>query len=148
MASIENGKRIYSQLEPCNMPGGYCASFISKTYDEPVVIDEWQLVPEVQGAVKRAVDIDSRAGRFLLTGSLSADLTTAGWARRSICLWCGSSQRSSPVHDRRPNRSPPDLLDLGTYSPLRIRVNQERCTLWNVRRKTQIPQRLIKTTFS
>lgn len=48
-------------------------------YDEPIVIDEWQLVPEVLGAVKRAVDTDSRPGRFLLTGSSAADLTSAGW---------------------------------------------------------------------
>ena len=37
-------------------------------YDEPVVIDEWQLVPEVLGAVKRAVDDDSRPGRFIQIG--------------------------------------------------------------------------------
>ena len=48
-------------------------------YDEPVVIDEWQLVPDVLGAVKRSVDTDPRAGRFILTGSSSADLTAAGW---------------------------------------------------------------------
>ena len=38
-----------------------------------------QLAPEILGAVKRAVDADSRPGRFILTGSYSADLTTAGW---------------------------------------------------------------------
>lgn len=48
-------------------------------YDEPVVIDEWQLVPEVLGAVKRAVDDDARPGRFILTGSSGADLTSTGW---------------------------------------------------------------------
>ncbi len=48
-------------------------------YDEPVVIDEWQLVPDVLGAVKRAVDMDPRPGRFILTGSSSADLSAAGW---------------------------------------------------------------------
>ena len=47
--------------------------------DEPVLIDEWQLVPEVLGAVKRAVDDDPRPGRFVLTGSSQADLTTSGW---------------------------------------------------------------------
>ncbi|MBL8929402.1 MAG: ATP-binding protein [Kineosporiaceae bacterium] len=47
--------------------------------DEPVLIDEWQVVPEVLGAVKRAVDADPRPGRFLLTGSSQADLTVAGW---------------------------------------------------------------------
>ena len=48
--------------------------------DEPVLIDEWQFVPEVLGAVKRAVDQDDRPSRFLLTGSASADLGPAGWA--------------------------------------------------------------------
>ncbi|HVE47043.1 MAG TPA: DUF4143 domain-containing protein [Acidimicrobiales bacterium] len=46
---------------------------------EPVVIDEWPLVPEVLGAVKRAVDDDPRPGRFVLTGSAGADLGAAGW---------------------------------------------------------------------
>ncbi|WP_045879032.1 DUF4143 domain-containing protein [Pseudofrankia sp. DC12] len=47
--------------------------------DEPILIDEWQLVPEVLGAVKRAVDDDPRPGRFVLTGSSQADLTASGW---------------------------------------------------------------------
>lgn len=47
--------------------------------DEPVLLDEWQVVPEVLGAVKRAVDDDSRPGRFLLTGSVRADLDTQTW---------------------------------------------------------------------
>jgi uncharacterized protein len=48
--------------------------------EEPVLIDEWQFVPEILGAVKRAVDLDDRPARFLLTGSASADLGPAGWA--------------------------------------------------------------------
>lgn len=47
--------------------------------EEPVLLDEWQAVPEVLGAVKRAVDADSRPGRFLLTGSVRADLDAATW---------------------------------------------------------------------
>ena len=46
---------------------------------EPVVLDEWQAVPEVLGAVKRAVDADSRPGRYLLTGSVRADLDAETW---------------------------------------------------------------------
>lgn len=46
---------------------------------EPVLLDEWQEVPEVLGAVKRAVDVDGRAGRFLLTGSVRATLETQMW---------------------------------------------------------------------
>jgi predicted AAA+ superfamily ATPase len=46
---------------------------------EPVLIDEWQEVPQVLGAVKRAVDDDPRPGRFLLTGSVEADLIRGMW---------------------------------------------------------------------
>jgi hypothetical protein len=46
---------------------------------EPVLLDEWQVVPGVLGAVKRAVDSDPRPGRFLLTGSARADLDAPTW---------------------------------------------------------------------
>ena len=46
---------------------------------EPVLIDEWQEVPAVLGAVKRSVDRDPRPGRFLLTGSVRADLDATTW---------------------------------------------------------------------
>jgi uncharacterized protein len=39
----------------------------------PVLIDEWQRVPEVWDAVRRAVDADPRPGRFLITGSASPE---------------------------------------------------------------------------
>ncbi|MDE3094374.1 MAG: ATP-binding protein [Chloroflexota bacterium] len=48
-------------------------------HDEPVLLDEWQEVPTVLAAVKRAVDRDARPGRFLLTGSVRADLNAATW---------------------------------------------------------------------
>lgn len=46
---------------------------------EPVLLDEWQAVPEVLGAVKRAVDADPHPGRYVLTGSVRADLETETW---------------------------------------------------------------------
>lgn len=46
---------------------------------EPALLDEWQAVPEVLGAVKRAVDEDNRPGRYLLTGSARADLDAETW---------------------------------------------------------------------
>ena len=46
---------------------------------EPVLLDEWQEVPAVLGAVKRAVDADGRPGRFLLTGSVRAALEAQMW---------------------------------------------------------------------
>ncbi len=47
--------------------------------DEPVLLDEWQAVPDVLGAVKRAIDSDPRPGRYLLTGSVRADLEAPTW---------------------------------------------------------------------
>jgi len=38
-------------------------------FREPLLVDEWQLVPEVVRAIKRTVDRDRRPGRFVLTGS-------------------------------------------------------------------------------
>jgi predicted AAA+ superfamily ATPase len=46
---------------------------------EPVLLDEWQVVPSVLGALKRAVDDDPRPGRFLLTGSVRADIEADTW---------------------------------------------------------------------
>lgn len=46
---------------------------------EPVVLDEWQEAPAVLGAVKRAVDTDARSGRFILTGSVRAELEAQTW---------------------------------------------------------------------
>ena len=37
--------------------------------EEPVLLDEWQAVPGVLGAVARSVNADPRPGRFLVTGS-------------------------------------------------------------------------------
>lgn len=50
-----------------------------RVLSEPVLLDEWQLVPGVLGAVKRAIDEDSRPGRFLVTGSVRAELDQPSW---------------------------------------------------------------------
>lgn len=46
---------------------------------EPVLLDEWQVVPGVLGAVKRAVDARPDPGRFLVTGSVRGDLEGEVW---------------------------------------------------------------------
>ena len=46
---------------------------------EPVLLDEWQMVPEVLGAVKRTIDADRRPGRFLITGSARTDPADRLW---------------------------------------------------------------------
>jgi uncharacterized protein len=46
---------------------------------EPIVLDEWQDAPAVLGAVKRAVDGNPHPGRFILTGSVRAELDAQTW---------------------------------------------------------------------
>lgn len=46
-----------------------------------VLVDEWQRVPSVWDAVKRAVDAGAGAGSFLLTGSATTGATHSGAAR-------------------------------------------------------------------
>jgi len=46
----------------------------------PLLLDEWQEVPTVLAAVKRAVDVDPTPGQYILTGSVRADLQTESWA--------------------------------------------------------------------
>ncbi len=48
-------------------------------FDEPVLLDEWPAVPQVLAAVKRAVDDNRHPGRFVLTGSVRADLEAETW---------------------------------------------------------------------
>ncbi len=76
---------------------------------EPVLLDEWQCAPGVLGAVKRAVDAQARPGRYLLTGSVRADLDTATWpgtgrvVRVEICPLTVAEQVGSgttPILDR------------------------------------------------
>ena len=45
----------------------------------PVLLDEWQEVPEVLGAVKRTVDRGAEPGSFILTGSVRAPLHSTSW---------------------------------------------------------------------
>ncbi len=47
---------------------------------EPILLDEWQAVPEVLGAVRRAVEADPSGNRFLLSGSVRAELDHGVWA--------------------------------------------------------------------
>lgn len=47
--------------------------------EEPVLIDEWQAVPEVLGAIKRQVDRHPDPGRYLISGSVRAHLMAPTW---------------------------------------------------------------------
>lgn len=49
---------------------------VVSSFSPPFLIDEWQLVPPVWDAVRRAVDMDAAGGRFLLTGSANPPVGT------------------------------------------------------------------------
>lgn len=105
--------------------------------EEPVLLDEWQAVPDVLGAVKRAVDEDSRPGRFLLTGSVRADLDAVTWpgTGRLICFTLhGLNERELSKATAGPNpidvlaqgdpmalAAPPEAPDLPGYLDLALR---------------------------
>ena len=55
------GQRAVVEADPARVVAG----------SESILIDEWQFVPAVWDAVRRAVDSGAPAGRFLLTGSAS-----------------------------------------------------------------------------
>jgi len=46
---------------------------------EPILLDGWQVVPGVLGAVKRAIDSRPDPGRFIVTGSVRSDLEAELW---------------------------------------------------------------------
>lgn len=47
---------------------------------EPLLVDEWQLVPEVLSAAKRTIDERAMPGRFLFSGSASDEVVGEHWA--------------------------------------------------------------------
>lgn len=103
--------------------------------EEPVLLDEWQAAPEVLGAVKRAVDRAPRPGRFLLTGSVRADLDAPTWpgtgrlVRIALFGMTVAEQLqwplTVPLVDRLAQGDelavPPDTPDLGEYVELALR---------------------------
>jgi hypothetical protein len=101
---------------------------------EPVLLDEWQAAPAVLGAVKRAVDDDPRPGRYLLTGSVRADLDADTWpgtgrlvrlpmfglTMRELRRVQGRLFMDAIVADRYMPTVPPDAPDLRGYVELAV----------------------------
>lgn len=102
---------------------------------EPVLLDEWQAVPETFPAVKRAIDAAARPGRFLLTGSAYGDLegTTAAGTGRIVRIRLhgmtvrehAGSLAAEPLIDRLARAeeigTPGERLDLRDYLDLALR---------------------------
>tara|TARA_R110002072_G_scaffold141664_3_gene286959 strand:+ start:75727 stop:77010 length:1284 start_codon:yes stop_codon:yes gene_type:complete len=76
---------------------------------EPLLIDEWQRLPAVWDAVRRAIDEDTRGGRFLLTGSQPAVSTALHSGAGRI-----TSLRMRPLTliERRPAEAPVSFAQL------------------------------------
>ncbi|HSL82855.1 MAG TPA: AAA family ATPase, partial [Thermoanaerobaculia bacterium] len=55
----DSGERAVAEADPARLAQGRI----------PILVDEWQRVPESWDVVRRAVDEDPSPGRFLLTGS-------------------------------------------------------------------------------
>ncbi len=54
--------------------------------DRPILIDEWQRLPESWDLVRRAVDADTSGGRFILTGSATPVAATHSGAGRIVTV--------------------------------------------------------------
>jgi predicted AAA+ superfamily ATPase len=48
-------------------------------FAEPLLLDEWQNVPTILGAVRRAVESNAQPSRFFVTGSVRAELEHEVW---------------------------------------------------------------------
>ena len=77
-------KEYVKEIAALDIPGT-AAAFRSnpdaalKRYGRPLLIDEWQEVPEIMGAIKRAVDLDSTPNQFILTGSSDYSTENKTW---------------------------------------------------------------------
>ena len=124
-----------------------------REYEEPILLDEWQEEPGVLGAVKRAVDENPRPGRFLLTGSVRAELDAATWpgtGRVVRVAMYGMTVREQLGHAEGPTlldvlaagdvpgvpRDPPDLRDYvelalrGGFPDPALRMTDSARTRW------------------
>ena len=69
--AMQRAKTVYRLDDPAQRSVASADPSRLVTGDKPVLIDEWQRVPEAWDVVRRAVDADSTPGQFLLTGSAS-----------------------------------------------------------------------------
>jgi predicted AAA+ superfamily ATPase len=101
---------------------------------EPVLLDEWQHVPGVLGAVRRAVEAEPRANRFFVTGSVRAELEHQVWpatgrlvrvAMYPMTIGEQIGREGRPFFDRIADReelvAPAECPDLRGYVELALR---------------------------
>ncbi len=67
--ALQRAQTVYRLDDPAQASLGRADPARLATGAAPVLVDEWQRVPEVWDIIRRAVDEDPRPNRFLLTGS-------------------------------------------------------------------------------
>lgn len=93
--------RLIAEADPARIIAG----------DRPVLIDEWQRLPQSWDVVRRAVDADSTPGQFLLTGSTApTEHPTHSGAGRIVSL----RMRPLTLHERGVGRPTVSLASLLT----------------------------------
>ncbi len=87
-----------------------------------VLVDEWQEVPEILGAIKRAVDGDraGRVGRFIVTGSVRAAHQAATWPGTGRLIRVRMLGLTQAERERRDDYNPIDAI----FEPGRQRFQQ------------------------
>jgi hypothetical protein len=86
---------------------------------EPILIDEWQIAPEILGAIKRTVDISPTPGRFIVTGSVRGDIESPTWPGTGRLLRMSMYGLSvAEVRGKLPTKSIVDRLAEGDLTPL------------------------------
>lgn len=71
--ALQRARTVYEMDDPAQREISAADPARLLTGDGPILIDEWQRVPESWDLVRRAVDRDPRPNRFLLTGSANPD---------------------------------------------------------------------------
>jgi len=85
--ALQRARTIYRLDDPAQRQLAGADPSRLATGETPILIDEWQRLPESWDAVRRAVDDDPSANRFLLTGSATpADPPTHSGAGRIVRL--------------------------------------------------------------
>lgn len=77
--------------------------------ETPILIDEWQEVPGIVGAVKRSVDLDSTPGRYILSGSVRAPFLRGAWPGTG--RFVGLPMTTLSMRERLGNTRAPSLLE-------------------------------------
>ncbi|MEX2621026.1 MAG: DUF4143 domain-containing protein [Egibacteraceae bacterium] len=115
--ALQRAKSVWRLDNPAQLAILEADPTIATTDPPPILLDEWQRLPAVWDAVKRAVDAGAAPGTFLLTGSAASRGTTHSGAARIVT----TRMRPLTLPERgvcEPTVSLADLLT-GTRDPVR-----------------------------